>query len=344
MRKLRIGVVGLNHGHIHGMVNGLIETGETEIACGWAAEPDLRARFDEIHGAIPWKDEAAAVFESPEVDLVCTASINGDRGGVILDALAAGKAVFVDKPMLTQLDELENVERALETGGGLVFVFFGERLSQTVDGQVKRLIDGGAIGELVHFAGWGPHKLGVASRPAWMFERRRYGGILCDIASHQFELFAYYTGGRIVQGTSRTANYSVREHPEFEDFGDAAFADDAGAAGYIRVDWLTPNAMPVFGDVRQLLIGTKGQIEIRRYVDLAREEPAPAVFVTTNDAPPRQVRIDRAPTRFFRDLVRDIRDGTNRCMPHARAFDATRAALLHQRDAAGMGPGRRGEA
>lgn len=340
MRKLRMGVVGLNHGHIHGMVNGLLETGETEIACGHAAEADLRARFDEIHGAIPWKNEAAAVFESPDVDLVCTASINGDRGRIILDALAAGKAVFVDKPMLTRLDELENVERAVKPGGALVFVFFGERLSQTVDHQVKRLIDGGEIGDLVHFAGWGPHKLGIASRPAWMFEKKRYGGILCDIASHQFELFAYYTGRRIVQGTSRTANYSVRQHPEFEDFGDAAFTDEAGTAGYIRVDWLTPNAMPVFGDVRQLLIGTKGQIEIRRYVDLARENPAPAVFVTTHDAPPRHVEIDRSPTPFFGELVRDVRAGLNRCMPHDRAFDATRAALLHQRDAARVGPAR----
>jgi predicted dehydrogenase len=337
MRKLRIGVVGLNHGHIHGMVQGLLGTGETEIACGYAAEPDLRARFDEIHGTVPWKDAAGAVFEARDVDLVCTASINGDRGRVILDALAAGKAVFVDKPMLTRLDELEEVGRAVESGDGLVFVFFGERLSQTVDVQVKRCLDEGRIGDLVYFAGWGPHKLGVASRPGWMFRKESYGGILCDIASHQFELFAYSTGGHIVQGASRVGNYSVPEHPEFEDFGDATFCDDKGTAGYIRVDWLTPDAMPVFGDVRQLLVGTDGQIEIRRYVDLAREEPAPAVFITTRNAPPRQMEIERPPTPFFAELVRDVRDGVNRCMPHDRAFDATRAALLHERDAARVG-------
>ena len=342
MRKLRIGVVGLNHGHIHGMVNGLLETGETEIVCGYAAEGDLRARFDEAHDPIPWKDEAAAVIESPEVDLVCTASINGDRGRVILDALSAGKAVFVDKPMLTRLDELDEVERALKARKGLVFVFFGERLSQTVDGQVKGWIDGGEIGDLVHFAGWGPHKLGIVSRPAWMFVKERYGGILCDIASHQFELFAYYTGGRIVQGTSRVANYGVPQHPEFEDFGDAAFAGNRGTAGYVRVDWLTPDAMPVFGDVRQILIGTRGQIEIRRYIDLARDQAAPSVYITTRDTPPRQVEIDRSPATFFDDLVRDVRDGVNRCMPHDRAFDATRAALLHQRDAARLGRRRGG--
>ena len=40
----------------------------------------------------------------------------------------------------------------------------------------------------------GPHRLNASSRPAWFFERARYGGILCDIGSHQIEQFLYYTG------------------------------------------------------------------------------------------------------------------------------------------------------
>jgi len=43
--------------------------------------------------------------------------------------------------------------------------------------------------------GLGPHRIGnPASRPAWFFEKAKYGGILCDIGSHQFEQFLTFTG------------------------------------------------------------------------------------------------------------------------------------------------------
>ena len=55
----------------------------------------------------------------------------------------------------------------------------------------------------------GPHRPNLASRPTWFFERERYGGILCDIGSHQAEQFLYFTGNadaRVL--SSRVANYA----------------------------------------------------------------------------------------------------------------------------------------
>ncbi len=332
MDRVKIGIVGINHGHIHGMVAGLLAAGGAEIAAGYAAEPDLRAQFDRAVGPVPWRDSAEAVIGSPEIDLICCASINGDRGRILLDALAAGKSVFVDKPMVTRLEELEAVERAVEASPGSVFVFYGERLTRTIDPQIRRRIEEGEIGRVVHFMGLGPHKLRLHDRPAWMFDKEKYGGILCDIASHQFELFLYYAADRIVPGPSRTANFTVPQHPEFEDFGDACFTAPDGAAGYVRVDWLTPEAMPTFGDIRQFIIGDRGQIEIRRNFDLGGK-PATTVFLTTGVAPPRRIEFEPAENTFFSDLLRDVRDGVNRCIPHRQAFEAARAAILHERDA-----------
>ena len=49
------------------------------------------------------------------------------------------------------------------------------------------LVKGGAIGTPLQTIGMGPHKVNESERPAWFIERARYGGILCDIASHQFD-------------------------------------------------------------------------------------------------------------------------------------------------------------
>jgi predicted dehydrogenase len=56
------------------------------------------------------------------------------------------------------------------------------------------LVAGGAIGRVIQVIGLGPHRLGKANRPAWFFEKAKFGGILTDIGSHQFEQFLTYTG------------------------------------------------------------------------------------------------------------------------------------------------------
>ena len=42
--------------------------------------------------------------------------------------------------------------------------------------------------------GFGPHRLNKPTRPKWFFERAKYGGILCDIGSHQCEQFLTIAG------------------------------------------------------------------------------------------------------------------------------------------------------
>ena len=52
----------------------------------------------------------------------------------------------------------------------------------------------GAIGRVVQTVGLGPHRISLNTRPEWFWDRARYGGILCDIASHQADQFLYFTG------------------------------------------------------------------------------------------------------------------------------------------------------
>ena len=56
------------------------------------------------------------------------------------------------------------------------------------------LVAAGTIGRVIQVIGLGPHRLGKANRPDWFFEKAKFGGILTDIGSHQFEQFLTYTG------------------------------------------------------------------------------------------------------------------------------------------------------
>ena len=56
---------------------------------------------------------------------------------------------------------------------------------------------------------------------------------------------------------------------EFEDFGDCTLLGDNGATDYFRVDWMNPDGLSTWGDGRLFMIGTKGYMEIRKYVNVA---------------------------------------------------------------------------
>ena len=138
----------------------------------------------------------------------------------------------------------------------------------------------GTIGRVIQVLGFGPHRLSAEERPAWFFEKARYGGILCDIGSHQIEQFLFYSGASDATVTSaRVANYANKQYPELEDFGDATLVADNGATSYFRVDWLTPDGLRTWGDGRTFILGTDGYIEMRKYIDVSREAEGDHLFL-----------------------------------------------------------------
>jgi predicted dehydrogenase len=329
---MRFSVIGLSHAHIFSMTQALLSVPgvacvgfcpeETPVATGFAGRfPDLSRRSrDDLLG-------------DPAIDLVLCADVNGLRGSLLVAALKAGKHVFVDKPPVTTLEQLEAVQRAAEDSGRLFFVYFGERLGNPLAVKAKRFIREGRIGRTVNFIGLGPHKLSIEHRPAWMFDPNLYGGILNDIAVHQVELFSWLTGERVARFRSRVGNFATPQHPTFEDFGDAWFEGDGGTAGYVRADWFTPDALPTWGDIRQILVGSEGTLEIRNTINIGSADPKAILLLTTRSTAPEEVDVTDVDVAWAPQLVADIRDGVNRLMPHEETFDALRSVLSMQRQA-----------
>ena len=99
-----------------------------------------------------------------------------------------------DKPAFTTLDQLAAARRVQAETRRIFSVCFSERFENAATVRAGELVQAGAIGRVVHTVGLGPHRLSAPSRPAWFFERARYGGILADIASHQADQFLFFTG------------------------------------------------------------------------------------------------------------------------------------------------------
>lgn len=184
--------IGLDHGHIYGMTNGLLEAGAT---LKWVYDPDP-AKVAAYCKCYPQAAAAACeaqIFDDPEVRLIAGACVPGDRAALGIRAMRAGKDYFTDKAPLISLEQLDAARAAVRETGRKYMVCFSERLQSESAVYAGELIRQGAIGRVIQVLGMGPHRLNAPSRPAWFFERARYGGILCDIGSHQIEQFLFYT-------------------------------------------------------------------------------------------------------------------------------------------------------
>ena len=331
-------VIGLNHGHIYGQVQGLLATGKWTLKDVYAAEPELLEAFTAKFPDVNVASSEDQILEDEEIELVASASINSDRGPLAVKALNAGKHFFVDKPCATTIDYLEAIKEAVARTGKKWFAFFGEMVVSGEVEWVRNELQKGNLGEPVHFMGLGPHTLKIGGRPDWMFDGTQYGGILNDIASHQIAQFIYWMDQDPIPQFSRVGNLHHPEKDDFQDFGDATFTGSKGATGYVRVDWFTPEGLPHFGDIRQQLLTTEAYIEHRKVLDIGDPELKPKLIVTRMDKGPAVIDLkgERAP--FFTRLTTDVEEGSETAIPFELGYTASKAIIEMQRQAVTLDP------
>lgn len=330
--------VHLDHGHIYGMTGGLIEAGAT---LKWVYDPDpakVQAFVKQYPQAAP-ADSLEQVLSDPEVQLVAAAAVPSERGPLGIRVMDAGKDYFTDKTPFTRLDQLEAARQKVRETGRKYMVYYSERLHVESAVYAGQLVQQGAIGRVLQVTGFGPHRLNAGSRPEWFFQKEKYGGILCDIGSHQIEQFLFYTGCKDAQVLhSKVANYHHPEYPELEDFGDATLVGDNGATHYFRVDWFTPDGLSTWGDGRTFILGTEGYIELRKYIDLARDAEGDHVYLVNQDGEQHFAVRGQVGYPFFGELILDCLNRTENAMTQEHAFKAAELCLKAQQQALRVTP------
>jgi predicted dehydrogenase len=326
--RIRFAVIGLNHGHINGQTEAVIRGGG-ELVWVYAKEPDLLAAFTKrFPQARPARSEQE-ILQDASIQLVVSASIPDERAPLGIRAMQHGKDVMVDKPGITTLAQLAEVRRVQAATRRIYSILYSERLENRATVKAGELVRAGAIGRVVQTVGLGPHRLNLKTRPAWFFERERYGGILCDIGSHQFDQFLFFTGSTQAEvAASQVGNLHHPQYPGLEDFGDTMVRGNGGT-GYVRVDWFTPDGLSTWGDGRLTILGTDGFIEIRKNVDIGGRAGGNHLFLVDGKET-RYVDTAGQALPYGTQLVDDVLNRTETAMPQAHCFLATELALQAQ--------------
>ena len=125
-------------------------------------------------------------------------------------------------------------------------------------------------------------------------------------------------------------NSSHPDRPGFEDFGEFSLTGETGASFYARVDWHTPDGLPVWGDGRTFVLGSRGSLEVRKYVDLGRRAPASLVLQVDHKGVRSIDCLDKVGYPFFGQLILDVLQGTERAMTQAHIFKAAELSMRAQ--------------
>lgn len=322
---LKAAFVGFRHMHMFDIHAHLKKREDVRIVAICEEDSQIRARLA-AEGKIAVSHASFQdMLGNVDFDLLVVGEVFTRRGGLILSALEAGKHVLSDKPICTQLRQLEEI-RALSERHSLVV---GAALDLRDSGAFLRardLIRSGTIGALraVNFSG--QHPLLLDSRPGWYFEEGNHGGTINDIAIHAVDILGWITGQGFAEVTAaRSWNAGpAAAHPGFHNAAQVMLVMDGGCGVIGDLSYISPDgfgySLPQYW--RFNFWGDRGMIESGLNLSKVR------LYRSDSD---KAEQIDPLPDRsggYLEDLLETIRSPEGN--PGAWLFSATEVCLKAQ--------------
>jgi predicted dehydrogenase len=339
--SIRFSVCGMSHDHIYGMVGAILRGGGALVAA-YGAEPEKATAFAKAFPQAKMVQSEEEILNDPSTQLVLSSTIPSQRAPLGIKVMRRGKDFLSDKPGATTLAQVAEIRKTIAEMKRIYAIMYSELLE--VKGAIKagELVKAGAIGRVIQTINIAPHQIfqpvkngsdphagGASQRPYWFWEPELYGGILCDIGSHQVDQFLFYTESTEAEVVaSQIANVNHPEHPKFQDFGDMMLRGDRGM-GYVRLDWFTPDALGTWGDGRLFILGTDGYIEVRKYVNVAVSRSGNNLFLV-NKSEQRYIDCNNVALPFGPQFVSDVVNRTHIAQDQAQCLLAAELVIKAQ--------------
>lgn len=254
MRKIRWGMIGCGNVTEVKSGPGFQKATNSALVAVMRRNGALAEDYARRHGVPKWYDDAQALINDPAVDAVYIATPPNAHQEYALAVAAAGKPVYVEKPMAMNYAECQAMVAACKMVGVPLWVaYYRRRLPRFL--KVKELIEAGAIGapRAVTVRFYRDWKQPPVDQLPWRVQPEiAGGGFFVDLAAHTLDYLDYFLGP-IVQVQGYAANQGGYYRAEDTVAGSFVFAGGAQGTGiwcfdsYHRVD-------------ETEIIGTKGKL------------------------------------------------------------------------------------
>ncbi len=336
--SVKFAVCGMSHDHIYGMVEA-VKRGGGVLVAAYGAEPDKVAGFTKRYRDVKMVKSEDEILNDASIQLVLSSTIPNERAPLGVRAMKHGKDYLSDKPGATTLAQIDEIRKTIAETKKIYAILYSERLEVKAAVKAGELVQAGAIGRVIQTINIAPHQIvqkgtdpyagGAGGRPEWFWDPVKFGGILCDIGSHQVDQFLFYTGSTQAEVVaSQVANVNHPQKPKFQDFGDMMLRGDKGF-GYVRLDWFTPDGLGTWGDGRLFILGTDGYIELRKYTDVTRSKLGNNLYIVDKNQA-RYIDCNNLTLPFGPQFVSDIVNRTHTAQDQTQCLLAAELVVRAQ--------------
>jgi len=169
------------------------------------------------------------ILNDPAIDLCVIATRHNSHAQLAIDAMQAGKHVFVEKPLAITEAELDSVIKAQQATGRQVMVGFNRRFAPLVE-KMKALLGGAQSGTMLMNV-VATMNAGLVPDTSWVHDRFVGGGRILGEACHYVDLITFLTGSRV---RSVCLNAMGKNPTETTDSGTLVLHYENGSTGVVN--------------------------------------------------------------------------------------------------------------
>ncbi|MBX2880253.1 MAG: bi-domain-containing oxidoreductase [Granulosicoccus sp.] len=255
--------------------------------------------------------DTESLITGSETNTVVIATRHDTHAAMTVDALAAGKHVFVEKPLALTVDELALVEKAYASANGHLMVGFNRRFAPLVQ-KMKSLLDVVTEPKSIIMV----MNAGEVPPDHWTQDLAVGGGRIIGEACHHIDLMRYLVGAEIVSvqarrmGDSSTTSVTEDKCVVVLGFADGSF----GTMHYLA------NGSAVFPKERIEVFSAGATLQLDNFLKLKG-------FGWKGFRNSRSMRQDKGQTSCVAAFADAIRHGTSEPIPSAELFEVARVTL-----------------
>jgi predicted dehydrogenase len=256
---VRIGVVGLDHDHVWGVLHDITNEPGAELVAMAEPNPDLVSKAKaQVPSAVKFYSDYIRMLNDAKPQVVFITTENDRHLAIVRECAKRHIDVSMEKPMATNAADAREIQRLAEQAGIKLMVnYWNAWVAPTHD--LFHRVKAGEIGPvqkiIVQYGHQGPKEIGVSSQfAAWLYDpQKNGGGALMDFGCYGAEL-ALWLKGRPTRVFATAKKLKTAQHNRVED--DATIVlDYPDATVIIEPSWDWP-----YGMDRTYVYGPKGSL------------------------------------------------------------------------------------
>lgn len=264
MKQIGIGVIGwgfMGRTHTHALREMSLFYPDADfrpvLKCVCTRRIDQAQRAAEEMGFAAYTDDYRRLLARDDIDCVSICTPNEQHEEQALAAIAAGKNIYLDKPVATTYAAAKRIRDAAAEKGVLAQVVMNHRFWPSTI-RAKQLVDEGRIGDILSFSCRYLHSGSVDPDKPIGWKQTMQGGVLLDLGFHVLDLMTWLTGDpEEVLCATRTL-YPTR--PTKDGGTESALADD-----HVSMLLRLPNGALGTVEASKIATGTEDEIAFEIY-------------------------------------------------------------------------------